>query len=73
MDAFLNESSTQDLAVVLQELNELLDKRWEELELRTHLLKELSCYYCYWNEWETGESWLRHIAQKLADYLNNPS
>jgi hypothetical protein len=37
--------------------------------LREYLLKQLSCYYCYWNEWESGESWLRHIANRLASSL----
>ncbi|MGJ7518215.1 contact-dependent growth inhibition system immunity protein [Pseudomonas baetica] len=70
IDAFLSESDARDLKAVKQELYELLDQKRAELELRTYLLRELSCYYCYWNEWESGESWLRHIANKLAYSLD---
>ena len=50
---------------VSQEISFLLEQRKDEVELREYLLKEMSCYYCYWNVWESGESWLRHIARKL--------
>ncbi|MHC8365960.1 contact-dependent growth inhibition system immunity protein [Pseudomonas sp. ZT5P21] len=66
IDAFLADSAIEDLMVVCQELDFLLAKRKGEVELREYLLKELSCYYCYWNEWESGEAWLRHIAKKLS-------
>jgi len=49
---------------VLNELGLLLAQRKDEMELRGYFLKELSCYYCYWNEWKSGEIWLRHIAHK---------
>jgi hypothetical protein len=62
---FLADSSPEDLMLVREELNSLLDQRRDEVELREYLLKELSCYYCYWNVWESGELWLRHIASKL--------
>jgi hypothetical protein len=65
IDAFLADSDPGDLMLVRQELSVLLDQRKDEMELREYLLKELSCYYCYWNAWESGELWLRHIARKL--------
>ncbi|EJM15396.1 hypothetical protein PMI21_03314 [Pseudomonas sp. GM18] len=70
--AFLADSDPEDLIVVRQELNALLDQRKDELVLRDYLLKELSCYYCYWHAWESGESWLRHIANRLASRLDRP-
>ncbi len=51
--------------LVRQELNALLNQKKDELELREYLLKELSCYYCYWNAWESGELWLRYIASRI--------
>ncbi|VVN29094.1 hypothetical protein PS662_04780 [Pseudomonas fluorescens] len=65
IDAFLVESDPEDLALVRHELDLLLEQRKGEMELREYLLRELSCYYCYWNEWESGDIWLRHIAKKL--------
>ncbi|MGF0242264.1 contact-dependent growth inhibition system immunity protein [Rhodococcus sp. IEGM1300] len=69
VDAFLVDSSPEDLKLVWEELNALLDQRMGELDLRKYLLRELSCYYCYWNVWESGELWLRHIASKLVSKI----
>ncbi|MDR6927986.1 MULTISPECIES: contact-dependent growth inhibition system immunity protein [Pseudomonas] len=69
LDSFLTESHIDDLMVVRKELNALLDQEKDELVLREYLLKELSCYYCYWKEWESGQAWLRHIASRLAKRL----
>ena len=66
IDAFLADADPGDLMLVRDELNFLLDQQKDEVELREYLLKELSCYYCYWNVWESGELWLRHIASKLG-------
>jgi len=65
IDAFLADLYPEDLMVVRQELNALLDQGKDELVLRAYLLKELSCYYRYWNTWESGELWLRHIASRI--------
>ncbi|WP_053213456.1 contact-dependent growth inhibition system immunity protein [Pseudomonas sp. Q12-87] len=70
LDAFLAESDVDDLRAVQQEVNILLERRKGELELRTYLLRELSCYYSYWNAWETGEAWLRHIARRLSSEID---
>jgi hypothetical protein len=70
VDAFLADSDIEDLKVVRQELNVLLGQGKDELMLREYLLKELSCYYCYWNVWGSGESWLRHIASRLASHID---
>lgn len=65
LDAFLTESHINELMKVQRELNALLAQKLDEPTLRNHLLRNLSCYYCYWISWESGESWLRHIAIKL--------
>ncbi|MVV48763.1 hypothetical protein EJA72_10990 [Pseudomonas sp. PB120] len=65
IDVFLADSDPGELTLVREELNVLLDQRKGEVELREYLFKELSCYYCYWNEWKSGELWLRHISIKL--------
>ncbi|WP_419711356.1 contact-dependent growth inhibition system immunity protein [Pseudomonas sp. NFX224] len=70
IDAFLTESDPQALVNVQKELCRLIAKKKSELALREYLLKELICYYCYWNTWESGESWLLHIVRKLSDRLN---
>jgi hypothetical protein len=65
LDAFLVESHIDDLKAVYKELNALLAQKQAEPALRIYLLKDLSCYYCYWNSWASGESWLRHIEDRL--------
>jgi hypothetical protein len=72
IDAFLAESDAEDLLSVRQELYVLLDQRKDEMVLREFLLTELSCYYCYWNAWESGEAWLRHIANKISVLSDRP-
>jgi hypothetical protein len=69
LDSFLTESHVDDLIVVLKELNALINLKKDELVLKEYLLKELSCYYCYWNAWPSGEAWLRHIASRLTKQL----
>ena len=58
IEAFLNEFASEDLKLVRQELNSLFGKGKNELALREFLLKELSCYYCYWNEWEASRGYV---------------
>ena len=72
IDAFLIDSDPEDLRRVRQELDTLLELRKDEVGLREYLLKELRCYYCYWDAWESGEAWLRHIAGKLDSRLGRP-
>ncbi|WP_080922035.1 MULTISPECIES: contact-dependent growth inhibition system immunity protein [Pseudomonas] len=71
LDAFLAESDLESLRAVQLELNFFLQRRWSEEELRKYLLRELSCYYSYWNAWKTGKAWLQHIARKLSDKINH--
>ncbi|WP_123533148.1 contact-dependent growth inhibition system immunity protein [Pseudomonas fluorescens] len=66
---FLQASDKGTLRLVRNELQSLLLEKKDELSLRAYLLKELSCYYCYWNEGVTGELWLRQIAEKLDEKL----
>lgn len=65
ISAFLADSSNDDIRITQQEINALLGEQKDELNLRAYVLKDLSCYYCYWNEWETGEDWLRHVSNRL--------
>lgn len=65
IDAFFADSDIDTLRLVQQEINFLLSDQKDEQAVRDYFLKELSCYYCYWNEWETGEHWLLHIASRL--------
>ena len=70
IDAFVAESAIEDLMAVRHELLVLMDQGKDEFVLREYLLRELSCYYCYWNAWASGESWLRHIAGRLDSRTN---
>ncbi|OLT98667.1 hypothetical protein SAMN04490202_0154 [Pseudomonas reinekei] len=70
IDGYLSESDEHHLQIVLTELCMLIAQKKEELALREYMLKELSCYYCYWNTWESGDSWLLHIARKLQERLD---
>lgn len=70
LDAFLSESASEDLILVQNELNTLIDQGMAESALRRYMLADLSCYYCYWFAWESGDVWLRHIASRLADRLS---
>lgn len=65
IDYFATHSAPEDLSLVCKEIGLLLALGKSETELRAYLLKELSCYYCYWNKGKSGEEWLRHIASKL--------
>lgn len=67
---FLQTSDMETLLLVRNELHSLLMTNKDESSLRTYLLKELSCYYCYWFEWATGELWLRQIAEKVEQKLS---
>ena len=67
---FLQTSDMETLLLVRNELHSLLMTNKDESSLRTYLLKELSCYYCYWSEWATGEVWLSQIAEKVEQRLS---
>jgi hypothetical protein len=66
---FIADSGNDVLMATQQEINALISTQKDERDLREHLLKELGCYYCYWNEWKTGEDWLRHISNRLSAAL----
>ena len=70
ISAFIADSGNDVLKATQQEINALISTQKDERDLREHLLKELSCYYCYWNEWNTGEDWLRHISNRLSAALS---
>jgi len=65
IDEFLDASNNEILIQTSHELKTLLSKDLSETELRAYLLKELKCYYCYWNEWISGKAWLCVIEGKL--------
>jgi hypothetical protein len=69
IDDFLKSSDKEILISVRSELQTLISRGLNEMDLRALFLKELKCYYCYWNEWASGEVWLRHIERKLNEKL----
>jgi len=70
IDAFLADSDLEDLVAIRGEISALLNLGKDEMELRGYLLRELSCYYCYWNVWESGMCWMQHIVDRLAERLD---
>ncbi|MGF0239374.1 hypothetical protein ACQR3P_14545 [Rhodococcus sp. IEGM1300] len=62
---FLLDSTAEVIDSVQKEISTLLEVQMEETELREFLLKDMSCYYCYWHEWESGRTWLNHISNVL--------
>ncbi|MFJ4545254.1 contact-dependent growth inhibition system immunity protein [Pseudomonas sp. NPDC088885] len=70
IDDFLKTSDKRILTLVRDELEVLLSRKLDEMALRSLFLKDLHCYYCYWNEWASGELWLLHIERKLKNHLN---
>ncbi|MBK5375092.1 hypothetical protein JFT81_10675 [Pseudomonas sp. TH43] len=69
IEDFLRSSDKEILTLVSSELQTLISRELNEMDLRVLLLKELKCYYCYWNEWASGDVWLRHIESKLSENL----
>ncbi|MFH0024920.1 contact-dependent growth inhibition system immunity protein [Pseudomonas fluorescens] len=72
IDDFLSSSDQEILILFRSELQALLNLKIDEMNLRAFFFKEMHCYYCYWNEWTSGEIWLRHIEKKLNDSLADP-
>lgn len=67
--SFLSDSSAGSVLSVKLEIKALLACDLNELELRDFLLGEMSCCYCYWNDWSSGKTWLTHILGLLGgDY-----
>lgn len=62
---FIFDSSVEVIDSVQKEISALLEDQMEEPELREFLLKDMSCCYCYWHEWESGRAWLNHIRNIL--------
>ena len=67
--SFLVDSSVETVLSVEAEINELLMLSINEPELRVFLLVEMSCCYCYWDEWSSGRAWLAHVLVLLGDEL----
>ncbi|MGF6225532.1 hypothetical protein AB7M26_000590 [Pseudomonas sp. F-14 TE3482] len=59
--SFLSDSTAETISVVENEIAALLERHMTEIELREFLLKKMSCCYCYWHEWDSGEVWLSHL------------
>ncbi|MHC8322722.1 contact-dependent growth inhibition system immunity protein [Pseudomonas sp. GB2N2] len=58
---FKADSTLETVSDVQQGITTLLEMRMAEPELREFLLKNMSCCYCYWHEWASGEAWLNHV------------
>jgi hypothetical protein len=67
---FLQTSDPEIILSVCKELQSLLSQNKDELALRNYLLRNLSCYYCYWNEWASGQEWLNHVLAVLQNGKN---
>ncbi|PCR93056.1 hypothetical protein CP336_28885 [Pseudomonas fluorescens] len=68
---FLDEAGETELILIRNDLQTLINWGKNESALRSYLLSELSCYYCYWNDWVSGETWLLHIKSKLNEKIKS--
>lgn len=58
---FKADSTVDTISDVRRQITMLLETAMAESELREFLLKNMSCCYCYWHEWASGEAWLNHV------------
>lgn len=58
---FISDSEAETISNVKKEIKMLLEVHMTEPELREFLLNNMSCCYCYWHEWASGEEWLSHV------------
>jgi hypothetical protein len=65
--SFIVDSAAETISNVIGEITMLLEARMTEPELREFLLKNMSCCYCYWHEWASGEDWLKHVVNILGE------
>ncbi|MHC8384111.1 contact-dependent growth inhibition system immunity protein [Pseudomonas sp. LB3P14] len=63
--SYLLDSSKEAIAGAREEINMLLMQSVGEEQLRDFLLKDMGACYCYWHEWPSGESWLKHVVVLL--------
>ncbi|WP_311886303.1 MULTISPECIES: contact-dependent growth inhibition system immunity protein [unclassified Pseudomonas] len=70
--AFLADSEDCVVEGVIKEINALLVMNVTENKIRDFLLKEIGCCYCYWHDWQDGNTWLKHIfvVIRKAPYSN---
>lgn len=59
--SFIADSEEVTLLDVVKEIETLLALNLTETDLRSFLLKEIGCCYCYWHEWPNGIEWLEHV------------
>ncbi|WP_238785308.1 contact-dependent growth inhibition system immunity protein [Pseudomonas sp. R84] len=59
--SFIADSEEVTLLDVAKEIETLLALNLTETDLRSFLLKEIGCCYCYWHEWPNGIEWLDHV------------
>ncbi|MBA5982702.1 hypothetical protein HXW87_12540 [Pseudomonas sp. Y5-11] len=67
---FLQTSDPEIILLVCEELQSLLSQDKDEVTIRDYLLRDLSCYYCYWNKWTSGQEWLSHVLAMLQSGKN---
>ncbi|MHC8306472.1 contact-dependent growth inhibition system immunity protein [Pseudomonas sp. PB3P13] len=65
--AFATESTSKAILGVQKDITLLLIINLNEDSLRKFLMKNMSCSYCYWHEWESGKIWLNHIFKFLNE------
>ncbi|WP_323162101.1 contact-dependent growth inhibition system immunity protein [Pseudomonas fluorescens] len=69
--SFIADSESRELEKVVKEIDFLLAMKISENETRDFLLKKNGCCYCYWNEWQDGNTWLKHISVFISEASHN--
>ncbi|WP_339539905.1 contact-dependent growth inhibition system immunity protein [Pseudomonas sp. RA_15y_Pfl2_54] len=65
--SFLADSEGCVVGELVKEIDALLAMKMKENEIRDFLLKEIGCCYCYWHEWQDGNTWLKHISVVIRE------
>ncbi len=68
--SFLADSDGSAVERVIMEIDTLLAMNMTENKIRDFLLKEIGCCYCYWHDWQDGNTWLKHISGLFREALH---
>ncbi|WP_248751492.1 contact-dependent growth inhibition system immunity protein [Pseudomonas sp. MWU15-20650] len=69
IDSFLQDSSSDVIIIVRNEILELINSYTDEADLQENLLHIQYCHYYYPCQWASGPLWLNHIVGKFDNHL----
>lgn len=66
ISAYRTTETAEELAKMKDEVERLLELALPDEELQDLLMNKMDCYYCYLNDWDSSELWLRYIHKQLT-------